>query len=269
MPDLTEELVAFWAALDGHLERVEPVRWGAVVTDRRFPDVWDANYARVETDDGELSLAEVARSLDPAIDAAGAAASHVVMFHPEATTRLLAELSSRGDRLSWDVVMSHEGELPEVTRDEPVDPHVVDELSTGHELWGRVASSLAWFGITEPEIVRQLLHLEREAMDPGTVKRWFGVRDDRGEVMTLAALVLLAGLAYVDHVVTFPEARGRGYARAVVTRLVREARASGARRTFLLVDPGGPVPLYERLGFREGTRIASTLAPRQRTGGGR
>jgi GNAT superfamily N-acetyltransferase len=269
MPDLTDDLIDFWRALDGQLERVEPVPWGAVVTDARFPDVWDANYARVETGEEALSLADVARSLDPAIDAAGAAAFHVVMFRPEATTRLLTELSSRGDRLSWDVVMSHEGELAEMTNDRPGDPRDVEELSVDQELWDRLAGSLAWFSITEPEVVRQLLRLEREAMDPGTMKRWFGVRDDRGEVMTLAALVLLGGLAYVDDVVTFPEARGRGYAHAVVTRLVEEARASGARRTFLLVDPAGPVPLYERLGFREVTRIASTLAVRQSTGGGR
>jgi GNAT superfamily N-acetyltransferase len=269
MPDLTDELVTFWAALDGHLEGMEPVRWGTVVTDRRFPDVWDANYARVETDDGDLSLAEVAASLDPAIDAAGAAAFHVVMFRPEATTRLLTELSTRGDRLSWDIVMAHEGASPDVTHDGPGHLPRVEELTVDRELWDRVASSLASFGVTEPEIVRQLLHLEQEAMDPGTVKRWFGVRGDRGEVVTLAALILLTGLAYVDHVVTFPEARGRGYARAVVTRLIQEARASGARRTFLLVEPEGPVPLYERLGFREVTRMASTLAPRQSTGGGR
>jgi ribosomal protein S18 acetylase RimI-like enzyme len=269
MADLTDDLVAFWAALDGHLERVEPVRWGAVVTDRRFPDVWDANYARVETDDEELSLTEVAGSLDPAIDAAGAAAFHVVMFRPEATTRLLTELSSRGDRLSWDVVMSHEGGPLEVAQNGPGDPLEVEELPIDHELWDRLGSSLAWFGVKEPEVVRQLLHLEREAMDPGRMKRWFGVRDDRGEVMTLAALIQLAGLAYVDDVVTVPEARGRGYARAVVTRIVREARASGARRTFLLVDPDGPVSLYERLGFREVTRMGSTLSTRQSDGGGR
>ena len=268
MPDLTDDLIAFWTALDGHLERVEQVPWGAVVTDHRFPDVWDANYARVETENEDLTLAEVARSLDPALDAADAAAFHVVMFRPDVTTRLLAELSSRGDRLSWDVVMCRVGEPPEVP-DLPGSPRGVQELSMDDELWGRVGGSMASFGVTEPEIVRQLLRLEREAMVPGSVKRWFGVRDDQGKVVTLAALVLLAGLAYVDHVVTFPEARGRGYARAAVTALVREARASGARRTFLLVDPDGPLPLYERLGFREGTRIASTLAPRQTTGGGR
>ncbi len=269
MPDLTDDLIAFWGALDGRLERVEPVRWGAVVTDHRFPDVWDANYARVEIDDEDLSLAEVATSLDPAIEAADAAAFHVVMFRPDATTRLLAELSSRGDRLSWDVVMCRVADEDEMTHGGPGPSRGVEELSMDDALWDRMGSSLASFGVTEPEVVRQLLRLEREAMDLGNVKRWFGVRDDRGEVMALAALIQLAGLAYVDHVVTFPEARGRGYARAVVTRLVREARASGARRTFLLVDPAGPLLLYERLGFREVTRIASTLAVRQTTGGRR
>ena len=87
--------------------------------------------------------------------------------------------------------------------------------------------------------------------------------------MALGALVLLAGLGYVDHVVTFPEARGRGHARAIVSRIVHEARAAGAGRIFLLVDPEGPVSLYERLGFHEATRIASTLATRHTRGGGR
>jgi hypothetical protein len=49
---------------------------------------------------------------------------------------------------------------------------------------------------------------------------------------------------------------------------VHEARAAGVRRIFLLVDPQGPVRLYEGLGFREATRIASTRAPRQLVGGG-
>lgn len=85
--------------------------------------------------------------------------------------------------------------------------------------------------------------------------------------MGLGALVLLEGIAYVDHIVTVPAARGRGHARTVVTTIVREARAAGARRTFLLVEPEGPVRMYELLGFGEETRLASTLAPRH--GGGR
>ena len=263
MADLADDLVRFWTAIDAGLERVQPVWWGAVVTDPRFPDVWDTNYARVETADAALSLAEVSAVLGPALEVAGAAAVHVVMFRPETTSLLLGELTQRGDRPSWDVVMVHEGELP------PIEPEAVEELRVDAELWDRVASSLSSFGITRPDTVRQLLRIERDVLDPGVSKRWFGARDGSGRVMALGALVLLAGLGYVDHIVTFPEARGRGHARAVVSRIIHEARSDGVDRTFLLVDPDGPVSLYERVGFREATRIASTLAPRQTRGGGR
>lgn len=260
MDDLADDLVRFWRALDRGLASVHPARWGAVVTDHRFPDVWDTNYARVESDDPSLSLHEVADALDPALDAAAAAAFHVVMFRPSGTTRLLRELTERGDRLSWDVVMVHDGD-----RSPP--EHAAEELRVDGDLWRHIEVSLPAFGVTEPGTIRQLLRMEREVLHPGITKRWFGSRDDRGEVMGLGALVLLEEIAYVDHIVTVPAARGRGHARTVVTTIVREARAAGARRTFLLVEPEGPVRMYERLGFGEGTRIASTLAPRH--GGGR
>jgi GNAT superfamily N-acetyltransferase len=261
MADLVDDLVRFWNALDSGLERVAPTWWGAVVTDPRFPDVWDTNYARVESADPSLSLDDVAADLEPALEAAGATASHTVLFRPEAGAGLLDELVARGDRPSWDIVMTHEGEPPP-------GGDAVEELRMGEEEWSRVGASLRWFGVDEPETVRQLLRLEREVLDPGGAKRWFGVRDGGGELVALGSLMLLADLGYVDHIVTFPETRGLGHARAIVARLVHEARAD-VRRTFLLVEPEGPVRLYEGLGFREATRLASTLAPRQTRGGGR
>ena len=262
MADLADDLARFWDAFDSVLERVEPAWWGSVVADGRFPDVWDTNYARVETADPSLSLEEVAAALTPVLERVSASAFHVVMFRPEATNRLLSELTDRGDRLSWDIVMTFEGE--ETTAGSAV----VEELRVDDDLWAGVAASLPSFGVTEAETIRQLVRLEREVLDPGGTKRWFGVRGGTGEVVALGALVHLAGLGYVDHVVTLPEARGRGHARAVVTRIAHEARRAGVERTFLLVDPQGPVSMYERMGFREGTRIASTLATRQ-TGGDR
>ena len=260
-PEIAEDLVRFWTALDSGLECVTPTLWGAVVTDRRFPRVWDTNYARVETADPALALAEVAADLEPALEAAGADHTHVVLFRPDAADGLLEELTVRGDRPSWDVVMTHEGDDP------PPAGVAVEELRMDADIWDRLGASLGSFGVDEPAVMQQLVRLEREVMDPAG-KRWFGVRGPGGEVVAFGALVSLAGLGYVDDVVTFPEWRGRGYARAIVTRLVHEARAAGVRRTFLLVDPQGPVRLYEGLGFREATRIASTRAPRQLVGGG-
>jgi ribosomal protein S18 acetylase RimI-like enzyme len=263
MADIVDDLLRFWDELDSGLEHVSPTWWGAVVTDGRFPRVWDTNYARVETADPALSLAEVAAALEPALEAVGAAAFHVVLFRPRETASLLDELVARGDTPSWDIVMEHAGDAPAAAS-------AVEELRMDRqEDWDRLGDSLAAFGVDEPEVVQQLLRLEREVLDPGGTKRWFGVRAPDGRVVAFGALVLLAGLAYVDHIVTFPEARGRGHARAIVARIVHEARAAGAGRTFLLVDPEGPVRLYEGLGFREATRIAATRSPRQTGGGGR
>lgn len=264
MTDIADDLVRFWTALDSRLETVEPTWWGAVVTDRRFPNVWDTNYARVEIGDPSITLEEITTAVAPALEASNAAAVHLVMFRPAATSGLLDQLAARGDAPSWDVVMVHTSEDPA-----PTPSAAVEELPVDDRLWSSVASSLPSFGMTDPATIGQLLQIEREVLDPGVTKRWFGVRDGSGRVVALGALVVLARLGYVDHVVTFPEARGRGHARAIVSRILHEAGATGVERTFLLAEPDGPIALYEGLSFREATRIASTLAPRHTDGGGR
>ena len=57
----------FFAATDGFLQHVESTWWGAVVTDPRCPDVYDLNYARVETGQPDLRLDEVEATLLPAL----------------------------------------------------------------------------------------------------------------------------------------------------------------------------------------------------------
>ena len=261
-----DRFLPFWRALDGLLERVEPTPWGAVVTDRRFPHVWDANYARVEAAQPP-PLAEVEAALGPALARAGADRFHVVLHRPDEQARLLAELSARGDHLSWDVVMEHRpGPDGQAGEPGPPAPHPrlapgaqIVEVEPGRRLWDAFRASLAAFGVTDPGAIEELVALEREVLGP--VKRWFAVRAE-GEVASLAALVLLAGAGYIDHVVTFPTHRRRGYAGALVARLAAVARAAGCDPVFLLAEDGAPaVRLYERLGFRTVRRIGSTLAP--------
>ncbi|HXF71764.1 MAG TPA: GNAT family N-acetyltransferase, partial [Actinomycetota bacterium] len=133
------------------------------------------------------------------------------------------------------------------------------EVEPDRRFWETFRASLAAFGVTGPDALDQLAALEREVLLP--VKRWFAVRVG-GEVASLAALVGLAGAGYIDHVVTFPAHRRRGYAAALVAHLVTEARAAGCDPIFLLAEEGAPaVRLYERLGFRTVGRIGSTLAP--------
>ena len=252
-----EPLLRFWRAIDATFERVAPAWWGAVVTDTRFPDIWDLNYARVETTQPDLSATEVESELLPATLEAGAPNVHIVVFHPEELTALVTELSTRGDRVKWDAVMMRTVR-PETLGD---DPRVEEVLDFDDAFWIRFRRSLGLFDVTEATVVDQLVRLERDHF-LGTGKRWFTLRDG-GEMAAFASLHVLAGVGYLDHVVTFPEARGRGYASALVRRAAAESRASGAEHLLLLAEPDGKArTLYQRLGFATVGHLASSLRSR-------
>ena len=83
--------------------------------------------------------------------------------------------------------------------------------------------------------------------------------------VALAALLVLERTAFIDHVATFPAARRRGHAEALTRRLVSEATASGAERTYLLADPEcDAVRIYGRVGFDAIGHLASWLSPLER-----
>ncbi len=250
MPRVPEDLIRFWRALDAGLSELEPTRWGAVVTDARFPGIWDTNYARVDEPVTDLTLAEVEEVLAPALERAGASTFHVVSFFPEEAAGLLAELSSRGDRLSWDVVMRFDG------GDFHVPALRVEPLAPSGELWEVVRGTLPLFGIKDTGAADQLMRMEREVLVQSG-KRWFGIRaHDR--IAAVAAMIVLEGTGYIDNVATLPEDRGLGYASALTMHIVTKAGEAGANSVYLLADPEGPRRMYERLGFREVRRLAST-----------
>jgi ribosomal protein S18 acetylase RimI-like enzyme len=253
---IPEHIHRFWKALDERHFHVEPTWWGAVVTEARFPAIWDFNYARIDEPAPELALQEVADALLPALAEVGTDMFHVLFFHPEETTDLMVKLSTLGHTLSWDLVMDLTA-APAIERwDVRVEP-----LKAGEELWTRVEDSLALFGNDEA-VSEQLRRIEEETFSTGH-KRWLGVRDDDGTIVALAALIQLEGVGYLDNVATFPEARGRGMASAIVARAIELARGSGAEHVSLFADPNAlpVVRMYERLGFREVGRLASTKGP--------
>jgi len=246
----------FWRALDDRVARhVEPAWWGVVVTHARFPAIWDINYARIDAPAPDLGLDDVAEALLPRLASVGSDVFHLVSFHPEETTGLLTELSTLGHVLSWDVVMD-QTEPPSID----VEDSSVEELAFDPELRERVHASLELFGVL-PEVRDQMIELE-DVVVAASGKRWFGIRE-HGELVSLAALVQLEGVGYVDNVATFPQARGRGAASAVTARVIAEARAADAEHVSLFADADDPAALrmYERLGFRETGRLPSTRGP--------
>jgi ribosomal protein S18 acetylase RimI-like enzyme len=249
-------LLRFWRAHDDLFDRTEAMWWGAVVSDARFPAIQEPNYARVESRQ-PVRLEEIEDALVPAMQASGSERSHVVIFHPEDQTELVAAASTRGDRIAWDLVMVAAGRDVEPTGE-------VEEVSAfDASFWAVHRESARLFAVTDDDALDQLQAMERDVLVPAG-RRWFSVLDG-GRRVALAALLVLGGTGFVDHVVTFPEARRRGHAGALTRRLVSEAAAMGAERTYLLAEPEGDgVRVYDRIGFERVTHLASWLAPRDR-----
>ena len=255
MTDL-EPLLRFWRAHDDLFERTQTRWWGAVVADARFPAIQEPNYARVETRQ-PVRLEEIEDALVPAMRVSGSERSHVVIFHPEDQTDLIAAASTRGDRIAWDLVM--------VTPGRDVEPTGSVEDVSGFDGPFLVAhrDSVRLFDVTDEETLDQLQAMERDVLIPAG-RRWFAVVDD-GRRVALAALLVLERTGFIDHVVTLPDARRRGHAEALTRRIVSEATAMGAERTYLLAEPeGGAVRIYDRIGFELVAHLASWLATRDR-----
>jgi GNAT superfamily N-acetyltransferase len=248
-------LIELFTSLDRLLEHFEPTWWGSVAADSRLPLIYDANYASVTTD-SPVALAEVEASLLPALERAGATHVHVVVIGDERSRKpLLDELEASGGRFTFDTAMRFEAAAPS----EPI--HPVREMHAPDEgFWDLQRRALPEFDISGAEVIDLLIRWQREVLAPGG-KRWFTVSLD-GRAAGSGSLYLAGRAAYVDDVVTFPEARRRGVASAVVSHMVAEALEAGAGDVYLLADAPGPIRLYERLGFAAVGENVGSLRPR-------
>ena len=247
-----EPLLRYWRAQDDLFDRVDPAWWGAVVSDPRYPRVQEPNYARVETR-APVRLEEIEDLLLPAMARSGCGRGHVVIFHPEDQTDLVVQASSRGERIAWDLVMEHPGGGVDA------DPRVREVRDLDARFWAAHRASMRWFDILGDEVLDQLQAIEREVLVPAG-RRWFVAPGPDG-IDALGALLMLDGVGYLDHVVTFPPARRRGLASAVARHALARARESGAQRTYLLAEPSGvAVAMYEGMGFARVTQIASWIS---------
>ena len=81
-------------------------------------------------------------------------------------------------------------------------------------------------------------------------ERALGIRQD-GTPVALTKYRSNDGVAWLEDVYTVPEARGRGYARTLVTRAAGAAVAAGHGLTFIVADDEDwPKELYRDIGFR-------------------
>jgi ribosomal protein S18 acetylase RimI-like enzyme len=255
---LDDQLSAFWSAWRRLNGTCRETAWGEVVTDHRYPLVWESNHAAVLRNAGEVTAADIREVLLPAIEDAGAAYEHVEFWDPPAETPALAELRAGSELGGTDAVMVHRRSGSAPLPGAPVPGVEVKDLPHPDEdFWAVYRSSRNEFGgHMTGDVVDQLVIRDREVLVPAGL-RAFGAYVE-GSLAGFVTLISLAGVGYVDNVVTLPEHRRRGVATAGVVRALRASVEAGDVATHLLTEEGSDAQrLYERLGFEPAARVSS------------
>jgi len=258
---LPAPLARFWEAMSEVNELWKRTPWGYVVADRRYPRVWDANHAAVLSPRDDTTLQQIRDELLPVLRWAGASTEHEELWGLAPTAPLRGEAEARQRPLPTDVDMVFTGDLG-VLPDRPVSGiDVLETTSPTDEFlrWYRTARRA--FGTDlDDDVLDQMLARDVDVFLPRGMRLF--VAWNRGDPVGYASLISLAGVGYLDGVMTSPEFRRRGIATATVTAAVLASLGDGDETVHLLAEERGTARrLYERLGFRVATTVVSLTRP--------
>jgi GNAT superfamily N-acetyltransferase len=219
-------------------DRLEPWERGTAVLTPSLPELWDANYLRVEHPDGADAAALAAAAQD-VLEAAGARHRAVVVPDGAAGESLREGFLGLG----WDCDRLMFMALRGTPRQRPGAPAVDEVVSGGLAgLRRRLALSEPW---GSAEVAREIEERERRVLRASRI-RWFSA----GPLAACCSLVQRDGVAEIDAVSTLPEHRASGLGRAVVVAAAGAARRGGAELVFLgAYRDDWPYRWYLRLGF--------------------
>jgi len=219
--------------------RVEPSRFGTALFNDDFPSYWDGNFLRVDRPvdaTAEQLIAETERLFE------GLAHREIVVLDETVGSRLAASFGRNGWEVDRLVFMVQRRE-PDRTSLVAVEECTFDEV---YPLM--LETNLSSHGGMTEEAAKTNAAVRRVFADV-TGARFFVVRVD-GVLAGFGELYVHDGVAELDDVHTLERFRRRGIARAVVGRVVREARDAGADLVFLIADDADwPMELYAKLGF--------------------
>ena len=233
--------------------RTEPFRWGTAYLDERFPLRWDSNLLWVEGSLEGVRADELAAEADRILGGAGLSHRNIVLDDAATADRLAPRFIALG--YGWDRILTMVRRAePDRASDAPVEEVDVDTFvpivsgAIRHESYA-----------TSEEVVDQLAGHRRVLAEAGA--RFFVAHAD-GVPASRCELYMGDGVAQVEDVGTLEAFRGRGLARTVVLRAVREARASGCDLVYLHADAEDwPKALYGKLGFEPFARWAGFVRP--------
>lgn len=254
---LPDPIRAFWYDMERLAQTCDRTRWGVVISDARYPTIYDANHAGIIESAPGLELDEVRSALHPALRRAGATHEHIEVMDVSDPCPAVDALRAEQQRITFDVVMRFDGGGTEPNSDARV-----EEVWASDERFRRVyRDSRNEFGEElSDEVVDQLVARDWEVFVPAGLRFFAGMID--GEIAGFTSLISSGEAAYVDNVVTLPAYRRRGVASSTVTRALAEAESHGMSTVFLLAEENGdPQRLYERLGFRVVSRAMGFTRP--------
>lgn len=226
------------AGMAATADTFESIDAGVVVSTPSLPAVWAVNQVRVTE---PMAFEELVALADEQM--AGLAYRHVAVEHQQVGPELEAAFRAAGWKVERDVVMVLSGPA-----DRPADTSVVDDAGEDEV----VEIMRRWYAGDEPnpaEIDQLADYGRRESRALGD--QLLGVRRGDGRLVAITKLRSDGPTAEVEDVYTVPEARGHGFARALISRAVDLARGAGHDLVFIVADDvDWPKLLYERLGFR-------------------
>ncbi len=220
--------------------RTEPWAFGTAFFHDGYPKRHDANFVEVERPLLGTRVESVVAGADRALRPLGHRKIKVRDDSDGARIAMgLAEVGYTGEHL---VVMVHRRE-PDRIAAASVEELEFDAI---REHLAEVCRREPWG--TDPETV-ELLTDFRRVLATGVGARFFATRVN-GTLASSCELYVNGRLAQVESVDTLAEFRGRGLARACVSRAVTEAREAGADLVFIWADANDwPKELYSKLGF--------------------
>lgn len=221
--------------------------WGRAFFHPRFPTKWDLNFLSIDDPVAPEEVGALAAEAETLFTERGLEHRklHVDFGWGESLVAPFDEIGWSADRLQ---VMTLEDD-PAATGEE----NRVEEM----DRQAMLAPTRDWYlrtlNISREGATRLAESLE--ATERAISTRYLAIRERR-RVVSWCHLYAGDGVAQIEEVSTFPDARRRGYGRAVVRRAIQEARAAGADLVFLVADcDDWPRELYERMGFKEAGRI--------------
>jgi ribosomal protein S18 acetylase RimI-like enzyme len=230
---------------DRCVERVVETRFGPALFNDTLSTIWSLNVLRAERP-GDATADQIATEADRV---QAELAHRRVILPPGA-----AVLEEGFRRIGWKpdhfLFMVYRG------GGEPADTARVEKIEPGRLRRLREEIIREWQPDADEKTVSEMnaaTLLQVKAAN----SRIFGIVED-GEVVSSAQLFSDGGTAQVEDVATLPAYRGRGHAKALVTRAVEEAVAGNHEFIFLVAEGDDwPKKLYNRLGFEEvGSRFA-------------